>query len=51
MTIPEIIDDIKSINRLLDPKGQAWADETKKEREEYENENRQMADRVSLEII
>jgi hypothetical protein len=30
------IEDIKSINRLLDPKGQAWADEEKERRERRE---------------
>jgi hypothetical protein len=32
--IPEIIEEMKELNRLLDPKGQAWADEEKERREE-----------------
>jgi hypothetical protein len=44
--IAAIIEDIKGIVAVLDPKGYAWAEEAKRERREHEKETDSMVDPV-----
>ena len=48
MSIARIIEDIKSINRLLDPKGQKWAAEEKERRENESQEKARPVRRKTL---